>query len=161
MDKGPTVLVSGTVHQCKFYKKVCTSESGLTNHINNVHQERQNIFRYCKCGHKYNIFNMYIEHLGTHPKNEYRCHECGKQFKDAHLLSLHSPTHLIQCPFCSRTFKDMKLLEDHVNNAQGQALAEENKKCSYCDAAFETVHELQEHSKIHRYFSCVSLLCQM
>ena len=103
----------------------------------------------------YNIFKMYIEHLGTHPKNEYRCHECGKQFKDTHLLSLHSPTHLIQCPFCSRTFKDMKLLEDHVNNAHGQALAEENKKCSYCDAAFEMVHELQEHSKIHRYFSCV------
>ena len=154
MDKGPTGLVSGTVHQCKFCEKVCTSESSLTNHINNVHQERQNIFRCCKCGHKYNVFNMYIEHLGTHPKNEYRCHECGKQFKDAHLLSLHSPTHLIQCPFCSRTFKDMKLLEDHVNNAHGQALAEENKKCLYCDAAFETVHELQEHSKIHRYFSC-------
>ena len=154
MDKGPTGLVSGTVHQCKFCKKVCTSESGLTNHINNVHQERQNIFRCCKCGRKYNVFNMYIEHLGTHPKNKYRCHECGKQFKDAHLLSLHSPTHLIQCPFCSRTFKDMKLLEDHVNNAHGQALAEENKKCSYCDVAFEMVHELQEHSKIHRYFSC-------
>ena len=154
MDKGPTGLVSGMVHQCKFCKKVCTSESGLTNHINNVHQERQNIFRCCKCGCKYNIFNMYTEHLGTHPENEYRCHECGKQFKDAHLLSLHSPTHLIQCPFCSRTFKDMKLLEDHVNNAHGQALAEENKKCSYCDVAFETVHELQEHSKIHRYFSC-------
>ena len=48
----------------------------------------------------------------------------------------------------------MKLLEDHVNNAHSQALAEENKKCSYCDVAFETVHELQEHSKIHRYFSC-------
>ena len=154
MDKEPTGLVSGTVHQCKFCEKVCTSESSLTNHINNVHQERQNIFRCCKCGHKYNVFNMYIEHLGTHPRNEYKCHECGKQFKDTHLLSLHSPTHLIQCPFCSRTFKDMKLLEDHVNNAHGQALAEENKKCLYCDAAFETVHELQEHSKIHRYFSC-------
>ena len=138
----------------RFAKKVCTSESGLTNHINNVHQERQNIFRCCKCGHKYNVFNMYIENLGTHPKNEYRCHECGKQFKDAHLLSLYSLTHIVQCPFCSRTFKDMKLLEDHVNNAHSQALAEENKKCSYCDAAFETVHELQEHSKIHRYFSC-------
>ena len=145
MDKGPTGLVSGTVHQCKFCEKVCTSESGLTNHINNVHQERQNIFRCCKCGCKYNIFNMYIEHLGTHPKNEYRCHKCGKQCKYTHLLSLHSPTHLIQCPFCSRTFKDMKLLEDHVNNAHGQALAEENKKYSYCDAAFEMVHELQEH----------------
>ena len=154
MDKGPTGLVSGTVHQCKFCEKVCTSESGLTNHINNIHQERQNIFRCCKCGCKYNIFNMYIEHLGTHPKNEYKCHECGKQFKDIHLLSLHSPTHLIQCPFCSRTFKDMKLLEDHVNNTHSQALAEKDKKCSYCDAAFETVHELQEHSKIHRYFSC-------
>ena len=154
MDKGPTGLVSGTVHQCKFCEKVCTSESSLTNHINNIHEERQNIFRCCKYGHKYNVFNMYIEHLGTHPKNEYRCHECGKQFKDAHLYSLHSPTHLIQCPFCSRIFKDMKLLEDHVNNAHGQALAEENKKCSYCDVAFETVHELQEHSKIHRYFSC-------
>ena len=154
MDKGPTGLVSGTVHQCKFCEKVCTSESSLTNHINNIQQERQNIFRCCKCGCKYNVFNMYIEHLGTHPKNEYKCHECGKQFKDAHLLSLHSPTHLIQCPFCSRTFKDMKLLEDHVNNAHSQALAEENKKCSYCDAAYETVHELQEHSKIHRYFSC-------
>ena len=133
---------------------MCTSESGITNHINNVHQERQNIFRCCKCGRKYNVFNMYIKHLGTHPKNEYKCHECGKQFKDAHLLSLHSPTHLIQCLFCSRTFKDMKLLEDHVNNAHSKALAEENKKCSYCNVAFETVHELQEHSKIHRYFSC-------
>ena len=130
MDKGPTGLVSGTVHQCKFCEKVCTSESGLTNHINNVHQERQNIFRCCKCGRKYNVFNMYIEHLGTHPKNKYRCHECGKQFKDVHLLSLHSPTHLIQCPFSSRTFKDMKLLEDHVNNAHGQALAENDKRCS-------------------------------
>ena len=154
MNKGPTGLISGTAHQCRFCEKVCTSESGLKNHINNVHQERQNIFRCCKCGHKYNVFNMYIEHLGTHPKNEYRCHECGKQFKDAHLLSLHSPTHLIQCPFCSRTFKDMKLLEDHVNNTHSQALAEENKKCLYCNVAFEMVHELQEHSKIHRYFSC-------
>ena len=73
MDKGPTGLVSGTVHQCKFCEKMCTSESGLTNHINNVHQERQNIFRCCKCGHKFNVFNMYIDHLGTHPKNEYKC----------------------------------------------------------------------------------------
>ena len=68
MDKGPTGLVSGTVHQCKFCEKVCTSESGLTNHINNVHQERQKIFRCCKCGRKYNVFNMYIEHLGTPPR---------------------------------------------------------------------------------------------
>ena len=154
MDKGPTGLVSGTVHQCKFCEKVCTSESSLTNHINNVHQERQNIFRCCKCGRKFNVFNMYIDHLGTHPKNEYKCHECGKQFEDAHLLSVHSPTHLIQCPFCSRTFRDMKLLEGHVNNAHGQALAEKDKRCSYCDAAFDTIHELQEHNKIHRYFSC-------
>ena len=114
MDKGPTGLVSGTVHQCKFCEKVCTSESCLTNHINNVHQERQNIFRCCKCGHKFNVFNMYIDHLGTHTKIEYKCHKCGKQFKDAHRLSVHSPTHLIQCPFCSRTFREMKLLEGHV-----------------------------------------------
>ena len=154
LDKGPTGLVSGTVHQCKFCEKVCTSESGLTNHINNVHQERQNIFRCCKCGRKFNVFNMYIDHLGTHPKNKYKCHECGKQFKDAHQLSVHSPTHLIQCPFCSRTFRDMKLLESHVNNVHGQALAEKEKRCSYCDAAFDTIHELQEHNKIHRYFSC-------
>ena len=137
MDKGPTGLVSGMIHQCKFCEKVCTSESGLTNHINNVHQERQNIFRCCKCGRKFNVFNMYIDHLGTHPKNEYKCHECGKQFKDAHQLSVHSPTHLIQCPFCSRTFRDMKLLEGHVNNAHSQALAEKEKRCSYCDAAFD------------------------
>ena len=36
INKGPIGLVSGTVHQCKFCEKVCTSESGLTNHINNV-----------------------------------------------------------------------------------------------------------------------------
>ena len=154
MDKGPTGLVSGMVHQCKFCKKVCTSESSLTT-TSTTYTKKDKIFSgVANVAAKYNIFNMYIEHLGTHPKNEYRCHECGKQFKDAHLLSLHSPTHLIQCPFCSRTFKDMKLLEDHVNNAHGQALAEENKKCSYCNVAFEMVHELQEHSKIHRYFSC-------
>ena len=80
MDKGATGLVSDTIHQCKFCEKVCTSEASLTNHINNLHQERQNIFRCYKCGHKFNIFNMYIEHLGTHPKDEYKCHECRKQF---------------------------------------------------------------------------------
>ena len=40
------------------------------------------------------------------------------------------------------TFRDMKLLEGHVNNAHGQALAEKEKRCSYCDAAFDTIHEL-------------------
>ena len=35
MDKGPTGLVSGTVHQCKFCEKVCTSESNR----NKPHQQ--------------------------------------------------------------------------------------------------------------------------
>ena len=154
MDKGPTGLETGTVHQCKFCDKVCASESGLVNHINNMHQEKQNIFRCFKCGHKFNVFNMYIEHLGTHPKNEYKCHECGQQFKDSHLLSLHSPTHLIQCPFCSRTYKDLSKLQSHINSAHGKALREDMKKCLDCDAAFVTIPELQEHIKIHKYFSC-------
>ena len=115
--KDQQVWFHGTVHQCKFCEQGGVHQnSGLTNHINNVHQERQNIFWCCKCGRKFNVFNMYIDHLGTHPKNEYKCHKSGKQFKDAHQLSVHSPTHLIQCPFCSRTFRDMKLLEGHVNN---------------------------------------------
>ena len=165
MDKGPTGLVSGMVHQCKFCEKVFTSESSLTNHINNVHEERQNIFRCCKCGRKYNVFNMYIEHLGTHPKNEYRCHECGKQFKDAHLFSLHSPTHLIQCPFCSRTFKDMKLLEDHVNNAHGQALGRGKQEIA-CSAMWH-LKWYMSYRNIVKYIdtslvkSVLQVLCQM
>ena len=154
MDKGPSGLTTDKVHQCKFCEKVCTSESGLTNHINNIHQERQNIFTCCYCGRKFNVFNTYIDHIGTHPKKEYKCHVCSEQFQDARLLSLHNPTHLIQCPFCSRTFKDLKQLENHVNKAHGKALAEENKKCSYCDAAFESIRELQDHIEIHKYFSC-------
>ena len=154
MDKGPTGLVSGMVHQCKFCDKVCASESGLVNHINNVHQERQYIFTCVKCGCKFNVFSIYIDHMRTHLAKEYKCHECGKQFKDPHLLSLHSPTHLIQCPLCSRTFKDTPSLESHMNSAHGQALKEEHKKCSYCDAGFPTVYELEEHMKIHKYFSC-------
>ena len=154
MDKAATGLVSDTVHQCNFCDKVCASESGLVNHINNIHQEKQYIFRCLKCGRKFNIFNMYIEHLGTHPKNEYKSHECGEQFNDPHLLSFPIPTHLSQCPFCSRTYKDMARLESRVNSAHGQALAENKKKCLYCDAAFESVHELTKHCKIHKYFSC-------
>ena len=164
MDKGPTGLVSGTVHQCKFCEKVCTSESGLTNHINNVHQERQNIFRCCKCGHKYNVFNMYIEHLGTHPKNEYKCHECGKQFKDAHLLSLHSPTHLIQCPFCSRTFKDMKLLEDHATTPTARHW---QRKTRNAQTAMQHLRRYMSYRNIVKYTdtslvkSVLQVLCQM
>ena len=154
MDKGPTGLVSGTVHQCKFCDKVCASESDPVNHINNVHQERQNIFRCLKCGRKFNVFSMYIDHMQTHSANEYKCHECGEQFKDPHSLSIHSPTHLNQCPLCSRTFKDTTTLESHINSAHGQALKQDDKQYSYCDATFETVHELEEHMKIHKYFSC-------
>ena len=97
---------------------------------------------------------MYIEHLGTHPKNEYRCHECGKQVQGCPPIVTSQPYPLNTMSILFQDLKDMKLLEDHVNNAHGQALAEENKKCSYYNVVFETVHELEEHSKIHRYFSC-------
>ena len=92
--------------------------------------------------------------MQQHPANEYKCHQCGKQFKDPHSLSIHCPTHLIQCPLCSRTFKDTTTLEKHINSAHGQALKDKDKCCSYCDAAFEKVYELEDHMKIHKYFSC-------
>ena len=57
-------------------------------------------------------------------------------------------------PIFFQDFQRHEILEGHVNNAHGQALAKKEKRCSYCDAAFDTIHELQEHNKIHRYFSC-------
>ena len=43
VDKGATGLVP--VYPCKYCDKVCATESRLINHINNIHQERQFIFR--------------------------------------------------------------------------------------------------------------------
>ena len=48
----------------------------------------------------------------------------------------------------------MALLESHISETHGKALAEESKKCSFCNAAFSTVLELEEDTKIHTYYSC-------
>ena len=151
MDKAATGSVATPVYSCKYCDKVCATESGLTNHINNVHQERQFIFRCLKCGLKFNIFTLYIYHLKSHKGQEYKCHECGQEFTTPHLLAVHSP---MQCPLCSRTFKSETLLESHVGEAHGKALSEEFKKCLFCDAAFTAIPELEEHTNIHKYYSC-------
>ena len=85
----------------------------------------------------------------------YKCYLCDEQFSDARHLKIHVPTHLNQCPLCSRTFGSLLELSNHVNNAHGAALAEDRKKCLYCDAAFGTFDELGRHSKEnHRFYYC-------
>ena len=48
----------------------------------------------------------------------------------------------------------MALLESHVGQAHGKALSEEYKRCSFCDAAFDTTAELETLTKVHKCYSC-------
>ena len=153
VDKGQSGLVlHGTA--CKYCGNLCFNEETLSIHINNEHVDRQSVFQCAFCGLKSNEFRLYAQHLEQHSKDMYKCYTCNEQFASAHDLRVHVATHINQCPLCSRTFESLLVPSDHVNTAHGAALAEEKKRCLYCDAAFDTFNELCSHSKEghHHYF---------
>ena len=146
MDKGQQGLVlEGTA--CKYCGKICFNKETLSVHINNEHTDRQSVFQCAFCGVRTNDFRLHAKHLEEHSKDMYKCYACSEQFDNARILRKHVATHINQCPLCSRTFESLLVLANHVNNAHGKALTEEQKRCLYCEAAFNTFDELSTHSK--------------
>ena len=154
VDKGqPGLVLPGAA--CKYCGKLCFNEETLSVHINNENTDRQSVFQCTFCGIKTNEFRLHVKHLEEHSKDIYKCYACSKQFDNAHLLRVHVATHINQCLLCSRTFESLLVLANHVNTAHGAALAEDMKRCLYCDAAFSTFDELTTHSKEgHRHYFC-------
>ena len=97
---------------------------------------------------------MYNKHLWEHSDKVHKCYQCSEQFDNARLLRKHISSHINQCPLCSRAFESLLVLADHVNKEHVDALQRDQKKCPFCDAAFDPFDELSIHCKEHRSYSC-------
>ena len=92
--------------------------------------------------------------MKEHSDKVHKCYMCSEQFDNACSLRKHIKTHINQCPLCSRVFEGLLVLSNHVNKEHVDALQGDQKKCPFCDAAFDTFDELSIHCKEHRSFPC-------
>ena len=139
---------------CKYCDKVCLNEETLSIHVNNKHADKQSLFQCAFCGLRINDFRLYNQHINEHSDKVHKCHMCSEQFDNARSLRKHIKSHINQCPLCSRVFESLFVLSNHVNKEHVDALQGDQKKCPFCDVAFNTFDELRIHCKEHRLFSC-------
>ena len=136
----------------KYCDKVCLNEETLSIHVNNKHADKQSLFQCAFCGLRVNDFSLYNRHLKEHSDKVHKCYMCSEQFDNACSLRKHVKSHINQCPLCSRVFESLLVLSNHVNKEHVDALQGDQKKCPFCDAAFDTFDELSIHCKEHRLF---------
>ena len=139
---------------CKYCDKVCLNQETLSIHINNEYADRQSLFQCAFCGLRVNDFGLYNQHVREYSDKVHKCYMCSELFDNTRDLRKHVRTHINQCPICSRAFESLLVLSNHVNSDHLDALQGDQKKCSFCDAAFDTFDELSIHCKEHRSLSC-------
>ena len=107
----------------------------------------------CKdCGKVLGSLPSYHNHLKTHIINKAMCDECGKEFKNEHLLKLHRLRHLevdipnaFKCDIegCDKAFGKARSLKDHIKNSHVGKVRKH--KCDYCPMMFHCPSNKKEH----------------
>ena len=139
---------------CKYCDKVCLNQETLSIHVNKEHADRQSLFQCAFCGLKINNFRLYNRLLKEHSDKVHKCYLCSEPFDNAPSIRKHIKSHINQYPLCSRAFESLLVLSDHVIKEHVDALQRDQKKCPFCDTAFDTFDELSTHCKEHRSYSC-------
>ena len=109
LAKKKKVTLSVDTTECKYCGKLYHTGKKLTEHINQEHPGEQTIYACPYCTQPFNQYSEYLQHLGEHKDRIIRCRICNKEFKTITKLSVHTKTHVNQCPFCSENFPTHRL----------------------------------------------------
>ena len=110
-------------------------------------------FRCHYCDHIETKVYKFKEHVRGHTGDKpYICPTCGAGFKGHTPLWVHRQLHGTReyvCQYCQKTFKRKPPLDWHVNKVHLGITAERKYKCTECDKAYTSRHNLKEHSWSH------------
>ena len=124
-------------------------------HINQEHPGEQTIYACPYCTQPFNQYSEYLQHLGEHKGRIIRCRICNKEFKTVTKLTVHTKTHVNQCPFCSENFLTPQALQDHMKENHGSDPGAVERQCSLCEFTCTSISELAEYNQsVHCPYSC-------
>ncbi len=121
----PEAIVSMS-YRCGLCEKVCTSQTGLQNHIYHNHRDCGSKAHRCRqCNKSYTTtsrLNRHVKqtHMGIY---DHICPVCHKGFANlarykGHLVS-HGGKPQFTCNICSRAFRYKEQLQKHITNTHG------------------------------------------
>lgn len=139
--------------QCTKCDKQFSSASGLKYHMNANHALIKQQFPCDQCHHVFPCKRVLENHFRSmHSKDKnFKCNQCGKQFKTDSTLYSHRKTHSKDTPHkcfdCGKGFKFKHHLEAHA--VQHSKTKEKTFECSFCHKKFAALNNLTKHRKIH------------
>ena len=89
----------------------------------------------------------------------FRCHQCGKVFKQkqhlsSHFTAAHKQIKSFQCSTCHRTFSQKTHMDMHKCHS-GRSNAQFNCNVENCDKVFKSKQKLTRHkANVHKMFEC-------
>lgn len=96
--------------------------------------------------------NEHIQAIHEAPNTrDYKCDECGKEYKTLRVLSkhkryTHSKYEKISCEKCGKLFTNLKTLSTHIKLVHDKV---KPFKCEFCDSTFGRNDYLKSHTKTH------------
>lgn len=96
-----------------------------------------------------NHSDLHRHKLKSHPRNEYKCEECGRMFGCSKNLKRHLVSHRgaeNACDTCGKMYKSRRSLAAHLKtHAEGYVKPE--FPCEFCSKVFSTKYVLAQHIK--------------
>ncbi|XP_055687100.1 transcription factor grauzone-like [Lutzomyia longipalpis] len=136
---------------CDLCQQSYTKLRDLQAHYREVHKRKG----YVKCCNiKFNRPFKVLEHLEHHLNPDaFKCHECGKKFKNRYGLQLHTENshtppelHKYKCPNCPKTFMSIHRHRNHL--AVHVKESDKSHFCPHCNKAFALNSNMQIHVKL-------------
>ncbi|XP_063224821.1 gastrula zinc finger protein XlCGF58.1-like isoform X4 [Bacillus rossius redtenbacheri] len=104
------------------------------------------------CHRTYSTKKSLKEHVKKHFQPRAACAECGKVYKNEHVLRTHMRLHARkrqrQCRLCDQSFVFAAALKQHVREEHGQAVAAA-LSCAACGKVCRSQHRLRLHTASH------------
>ncbi|XP_078532608.1 uncharacterized protein LOC144818760 isoform X1 [Lissotriton helveticus] len=128
---------------------ICFSkQKSINTHLRTNNEDEQNTCWECEKSLLQSSTNL-KSHGEVVVENPYICNECGKRFRDLHLLTAHQQLHTADKPYvcneCGKSFKQLQTLTEHQQIHSG----ERSYICNECGKTYQQLQALLAHQRLH------------
>jgi len=135
--------------ECMKCHKKLRNKRALTNHIRQVHSEKQFPCDHFNCNYAGKTKSKLKDHQATHEK-KFDCNICGKIFRSKsdlmnHILIKHEDPDRFKCHVCDKRLNSKQSLRNHLQTHEENS--DKPFSCKQCSKSFQLEETLKKHQQ--------------